>query len=146
MKNNICNKSRWTSKYRRSTLASFSMKCVIDILQIRILNAMMQQFPKCVCKRNCTFPNLSQERATNLSQMGRYKQQQQQQPRTTAQNGSSSNGGKTFHVFTSRGMSTMRKNRKTTQILLIIALCFAIAWLPYHIFMIREWFSDGCRG
>ena len=33
---------------------------------------------------------------------------------------------------------TMRRNKKTTQILLIIALCFGISWLPYHCFMISK--------
>ena len=36
---------------------------------------------------------------------------------------------------------TIRKNRKTTQILLIIALMFGAHWLPYHIYTIGECFS-----
>lgn len=34
--------------------------------------------------------------------------------------------------------STIRRNKKTTQILLIIAICFGISWLPYHCFMISK--------
>ena len=37
---------------------------------------------------------------------------------------------------------TIRKNRKTTQILLIIALMFGAHWLPYHIYTIGECFSS----
>ena len=37
---------------------------------------------------------------------------------------------------------TIRKSRKTTQILLIIALMFGAHWLPYHIYTIGECFSS----
>ena len=37
---------------------------------------------------------------------------------------------------------TIKKNRKTTQILLIIALMFGAHWLPYHIYTIGEFFFD----
>ncbi len=45
-----------------------------------------------------------------------------------------------------RTRSTMNRNRKTTQILLIIAGCFAISWLPYHTFMICKWFTCFSNG
>ena len=37
-----------------------------------------------------------------------------------------------------RAAVTMRRNKKTTQILLIIAACFGVSWLPYHIYTIGE--------
>lgn len=39
---------------------------------------------------------------------------------------------------THREEVTIRKNRKTTQILLIIAGMFGIHWLPYHIYTIGK--------
>jgi len=37
-----------------------------------------------------------------------------------------------------RAAVTMNKNKKTTQILLIIAGAFGVCWMPYHLFMIGE--------
>lgn len=37
-----------------------------------------------------------------------------------------------------RAELTIQKNRKTTSILMIIAMVFGITWLPYHVFIIGE--------
>ena len=44
----------------------------------------------------------------------------------------------------SRAEVTMKRNKKTTQILLIIAACFGVSWLPYHAYTIGTYAFTSC--
>jgi len=61
---------------------------------------------------------------------GKQKQQQQQQPATTQHKNSQPPPQQQPRS------ELTKRNRKTTQILLIIALTFCLQWLPFHIYMI----------
>lgn len=90
-------------------------------------------------------------RTERVNQMGRMSL-----PNNNNQNGytltpaganhASSNGASSAHpqpqvprpMGGKRAEVTINRNKKTTQILLIIAGTFAVCWLPYHLFMIGK--------